>query len=137
MASCSHAKTAKSRAEQTYHLLVEASGCFTEQGRVVHVCQRVVGIRGMIDPSHVESLLKVFDIQRQNWRVAVERIALASVLAFHFLHKVRFGGRLEAVLPVLDRACSAVVTALRFGTQGPGFEPGLFHKACCMPLHGC
>ncbi len=36
-----------------------------------------------------------------------------------------------------DRACSAVVIALRFGTQGPGFEPGLFHKAWYMPLHGC
>ncbi len=34
-------------------------------------------------------------------------------------------------------ACSAVVIALRFGTQGPGFKPGLFHKACYMPLHGC
>ena len=28
------------------------------------------------------------------------------------------------------RACSAVVTALRAGTEGPGFEPGLFHEAC-------
>ncbi len=36
-----------------------------------------------------------------------------------------------------DRACSAVVIALRFGTQGPGFEPGLSHKACYMPLHDC
>ncbi len=27
------------------------------------------------------------------------------------------------------RACSAVVIALRFGTQGPVFEPGLFHKS--------
>ncbi len=35
------------------------------------------------------------------------------------------------------RACSAVVIALRFGTQDPGFEPSLFHKACYMPLHGC
>ncbi len=35
-----------------------------------------------------------------------------------------------------DRACSAVVIALRCGTQDPGFEPGLFHKACYMPLHG-
>ncbi len=35
-----------------------------------------------------------------------------------------------------DLACSAVVIVLRFGTQGPGFEPGLFHKACYMPLHG-
>ncbi len=34
-------------------------------------------------------------------------------------------------------ACSALVIALRFGTQAPGFEPGLFHKACYMPLHGC
>jgi hypothetical protein len=37
---------------------------------------------------------------------------------------------------IFDRACSVVVIALRFGTQGPGFEPGLFHKACYMPLHG-
>ncbi len=36
-----------------------------------------------------------------------------------------------------DRACRAVVIALRFGSQGPGFEAGLFHKACYMPLHGC
>jgi hypothetical protein len=35
-----------------------------------------------------------------------------------------------------DRACRAVVIALRFGTQGLGFEPNLLHKACYMPLHG-
>ena len=29
----------------------------------------------------------------------------------------------------MHRACSAVVIALCFGTQGPGFEPDLFHKA--------
>jgi hypothetical protein len=29
-------------------------------------------------------------------------------------------------------ACSSLVIALSFGTQGPGFEPGLFHKACYM-----
>ncbi len=34
-------------------------------------------------------------------------------------------------------ACSAVVIALHFGTQGSGFEPGLSHKAYYMPLHGC
>ncbi len=52
----------------------------------------------MIDPSHVESLLKFLDIQRKHWRVAVERIALSSVRAFRFLQKVRF----EAVRPYLD-----------------------------------
>ncbi len=36
--------------------------------------------------------------------------------------------------PLRYRACSAVVIALRFGTQGPGFEPDLFRKACYMPL---
>jgi hypothetical protein len=36
-----------------------------------------------------------------------------------------------------DQACSAAVIALRFGTQGPGFKPCLFHKACYMPLQGC
>jgi hypothetical protein len=37
----------------------------------------------------------------------------------------------RALLCCCDRACSAVVIALRFGTQGPGFkfEPCLFHKA--------
>ncbi len=35
------------------------------------------------------------------------------------------------------RACSAVVISLRFGTQDPGFEPGLFHKACYIALYGC
>jgi hypothetical protein len=29
-----------------------------------------------------------------------------------------------------NRASSAVVIALRFGSQGPGFEHGIFHKAC-------
>ncbi len=36
-----------------------------------------------------------------------------------------------------NRACSSVVIALRFGTQGPGFEPCLFLKACDKPLRGC
>jgi hypothetical protein len=31
-------------------------------------------------------------------------------------------------------ACSVVVIALHLYTQGPGFEPGLFHKAYYMPL---
>jgi hypothetical protein len=46
----------------------------------------------MIDPVYVESLLKFIGIQQKHWKVAVERSVLASVRAFHFLHKVRFGG---------------------------------------------
>ncbi len=48
----------------------------------------------MIDPSHVGSLLKFLRIQRKLWHGAIEQTVLASVQAFHFLHKVRFGGRL-------------------------------------------
>jgi hypothetical protein len=44
------------------------------------------------DSSHGESLLKFLGIQQRHWRVAIERASLASVRAFHFLHKVRFGG---------------------------------------------
>jgi hypothetical protein len=65
---------------------------YTEQGWIVHVFLWVVGIRGMIDPAHVESLLKIIGVQQKHRKVAAERSALASVRAFHFLHKVRFGG---------------------------------------------
>ncbi len=70
---------------------------YTEQGWVVHASPLIVGIRGMIDSSHVESLLKFLDIPRKHWHVAIEKIALASVQAFHFLHRVRFAGPLERV----------------------------------------
>jgi hypothetical protein len=46
-------------------------------------------------------------------------------------------GKYNHINLIYYRACSAVVIALRFGTQGPGFEPCLFHKAWYMPLHGC
>ena len=51
----------------------------------------------MIDSSHVQSVLKFLDIQRKHWQIAIEQTALASVRAFHFLHKVRFGGPLDRV----------------------------------------
>ena len=78
---------------------MEALSHYTDQGWVVHVFPWVVGIRGMIDSSHVESLLKFLGIQQRHWRVAIERTAIASVRAFHFLHKVRFGGPIR---PDLD-----------------------------------
>ncbi len=80
------------RKQPAYQPLVEALSHYTDHGWVVHVIPWVVGIRGMIDSSHVEFLLKFLGIQQRHWRVAIERAALASVQAFHFLHKVRFGG---------------------------------------------
>ena len=55
---------------------------------MVHVLPWVVGIRGLIDLVHLESALKFLDVDRKSWKLAVERTVLASVRAFHFLHKV-------------------------------------------------
>jgi hypothetical protein len=87
---------AAKRKQHTYCPLVEALSYYTEPGWIIHIFPWVVGIRGMIDPVHVESLLKFLGIQRKHWRTAVERSVLASVRAFHFLHKVRFGGLSDA-----------------------------------------
>ncbi len=81
---------------------MEGLSYYNELGWVVHVFPLVVGIWGMIESSHVESLLKFLDIQRKHWLVAIEQTALASVQAFHFLHKVRFGGPLERVQLDMD-----------------------------------
>ncbi len=83
------------RKQQTYQPLVEGLSYYTEPGWVVHVFPWIVGIRGMIDSSHVQSVLKFLDIQRKHWQIAIEQTALVSVRAFHFLHKVRFGGPLD------------------------------------------
>jgi hypothetical protein len=82
------------RKQDAYCPLVEALRYYADRGWVVHVFPLVVGICGMIDPSHVGSLLKFLRIQRKLWPGAIERTVLASVQAFHFLHKVCFGGRL-------------------------------------------
>ena len=87
------------RKQHAYNPLKEALSEYTDQGWVVHVFPWVVGIRGLIDPLHLESALKFLDVQRKSWRRAVERTVLASVRAFHFLHKIRYGGLLETGVP--------------------------------------
>ncbi len=76
---------------------MEGLSYYTEQGWVVHVFPWIVGIQGMIDSSHVQFVLKFLKIQRKHWQIAIEQTALASVRAFYFLHKVRFGGPLDRV----------------------------------------
>jgi hypothetical protein len=77
---------AAKRKQHAYSPLVEAISYYTEPGRIVHIFLWVVGISDVIDPAHVESLLKFFGLQRTHWKVVVERLLLASVRAFHFLH---------------------------------------------------
>ena len=58
----------------------------------------------MIDLSNVHALLELefLELPNQHWQTAVDRTVLASVRAFSFLHKVRFGGLPKTVLPDLD-----------------------------------
>ena len=56
----------------------------------------------MIDPLHIESLLKFLDIQRKHWKAMLELTVLASVRAIYFLHIVRFGRLSETSRPDLD-----------------------------------
>ena len=56
----------------------------------------------MMDPLHVESLLKFLSIPRKKWPGVLERTVIASVRAFHFLHRVRFGGLAEPQRSELD-----------------------------------
>ena len=94
------------RKQQTYLPLLEALSYYSEQGWTIHVFPWVVGIRGMINPLHVHSLLKFAEIHHKHWKTAVERSVLASVRAFHFLHRVRFGGLPETVRSDLDPDCN-------------------------------
>ena len=90
------------RKQQSYGPLQEALGHYTEQGWSVHVFPWVVGMRGLIDPFHIESLLKFLCVQQPQWQTAVERTVLASVRALYFLHRIRFGGLPYAGRPGLE-----------------------------------
>jgi hypothetical protein len=90
------------RKQQAYLPLQEALSFYSDQGWTIHVFQWVVGIRCMINPSHVHALLKFLELPNRHRQTAVERTVLALVKAFSFLHKVRFGGLPKIVRPDLD-----------------------------------
>ena len=75
-----------------YNPLIRALDFYTTQGWIVHVFPWVVGIRGLLHPSHICALLQFLEVPHKHWLSAVEGTVLASVNAFHFLHRVRFGG---------------------------------------------
>jgi hypothetical protein len=60
----------------------------------VDVFQWVVGICGLIKPSHIDTLFKLASLGIPNMRskAEVEPTALAAVKALDFMHQVRFGG---------------------------------------------
>ena len=62
----------------------------------MHVFPWVVGISNMINPLHVEFLLKFLDVQYKYWQGAVGPTVLASI------YSDRFGGLPETCLPHLD-----------------------------------
>ncbi len=83
----------------------------------------------MIVSSHVQSLLNFLDIQRKHWQTVIEQTVLqvATVQAFHFLHKVRFGGPLDRVQLDTDHRSageddvSTTVTKRKYQTNSKHF----------------
>jgi hypothetical protein len=85
-------KAAAIRKQDGYAPLFLAFCHYIGKGWTVHVFPWVVGIRGLIDPSLIVSLLALLDIPYKHRKTAVERTVLASVKALYFMHQVRFGG---------------------------------------------
>jgi hypothetical protein len=52
----------------------------------------VMGIRGLIDPAHVASLLEFLDIPQQCLQSAIDRSLMGSVQDVYYIHQVRFCG---------------------------------------------
>ncbi len=77
--------------------------------------------------SRTKTLLKFLDIQRKHWQIVIEQSALASVRAFHFLHKVRFEGPLDRVQLDTDHSSageddvSTTVTERKYQTTSKHF----------------
>jgi hypothetical protein len=69
---------------------------------VVHVFPWVVGIRGLIDPRHINALLEFLEIHKRHRQTAAEKTVLASVRALYFMHQVHFGGSQGG--PLVDQA---------------------------------
>jgi hypothetical protein len=86
------------RKQEGYSPLIYALDYYINQGWTVTipVFPFVVGIRpiirGLIPLPHIHALLKFLDAPRKYWSTTVESTVLASVKAFYFLHRVRFGG---------------------------------------------
>jgi hypothetical protein len=52
----------------------------------------VVGIRGLLDPRHINALLEFLEIQKRHWQAGAVSSVLAFVRALHFMHRVRYVG---------------------------------------------
>ena len=124
-ASHSQLVAAAKRKQHSYSPLKEpeALSYYTERGWVVHIFPWVVGIRGTIDPVHVESLMKCLGILRKHWKEAVERSVLASVRAFHFHHKeCASGGSLTQCSPISTQATATASRMIARMTHCSGQE---------------
>jgi hypothetical protein len=89
-----------------YSPLLRALDFYTKQGWVIHVFPWMVGILGLLHPTHICALLQFLEVPHQHWPLAVERTVLASVNAFYFLHSVRFGSPSEGGPCATGRDCA-------------------------------
>ncbi len=89
-----------------YSPLLSALDFYTKQGWVTHVFPWVEGISRLLHPPHICTALQFLEVPHQHWALAVESTVLASVNAFYFLHRVRFGGPSEGGLCATGRDCA-------------------------------
>ena len=80
------------RKQDGYSPLEEALDHYTNSGWTAQVFPWVVGVRGLIDTTHIYALLEFLEIPGKCRKLAVKRTVLASVKALYFMHQVWFGG---------------------------------------------
>jgi hypothetical protein len=108
-----------------YTPLIRALDFYTARGWVVHVFPWVVKIRGLLHSSHICALLQFLEVPNKHWLSAVEGTVLASVNAFHFLHRVRFGG-LPAGAPL-----GSGIDQVNLGEDTSDLDASRMIRRCC------
>ena len=117
-----------SRKQKSYRPLKEALGHYSELGWTIGIFPWVVGIRGLIDIKPIQAALAFLEIPREYWTEGIEQSVLASVRAFSFLHRIRFGGRIddeEHGNDGDDSDCSSDVSKDEDAVYDPGPQKGI------------
>ena len=117
-----------SRKQWSYRPLKEALGHYSELGWTIGIFPWVVGIRGLIDIKPIQAALAFLEIPREYWKEGLEQSVLASVRAFSFLHRIRFGGRIDGEEHGTDgddSNCSSDVSKDEDDVYDPGPRKGI------------
>ena len=88
--------SAAARKNTSYNALTAALAYYRVEGWEIRIFPLVVGIRGLMDVKPFQAAFEFLEIPGNLWQTGVESAALASVQAFSFLHRIRYGARLAS-----------------------------------------